>query len=139
VVNRTGSLRGALKGAAPLALRCFQPAVRDGRIRAMKPVSCARSHDAEFAGLWTAPDIKLAELQGGTRMADGCRSTIADWADVPDNDDVQYRYGYLGFAPTSDEWDNGIRSVQCFLWIEGRKMKGSYRDAGTGKLPINFG
>jgi hypothetical protein len=139
VVSRTGSLRDALKGAAPLALRCFQPVVRGANVGQMKPVDCAKGHDAEFAGLWTAPDMKFEDLGGDSRMAKGCRSTIADWAKVPDNGDVQYRYGYLAFAPTRAEWDYGIRSVQCFLWIEGRKMTGSYRNAGTGKLPINYG
>lgn len=138
-VSRTGSLRGTLKGAAPLALRCFQPTVKSETVGGMKAVDCAKSHDAEFAGLWTAPDIKFANLNDDTRMAKGCRSTIADWAEVPDNGDVQYRYGYLAFAPTRPEWDDGIRSVQCFLWIEGRGMTGSYRNAGTGKLPINYG
>lgn len=138
-VSRTGSLRDALKGAAPLALRCFQPTVRGAAVGQMKPVDCAKIHDAEFAGLWTAPDIEFADLGGDPRMAKGCRSVIADWAKIPDNDDVQYRYGYLAFAPTRPEWDNGVRTVQCFLWIDGRKMKGSYRNAGTGKLPINYG
>jgi len=125
-------------GGGPLALRCFQPTVKGANVGTMKAVDCAKSHDAEFAGLWTAPDMKFEDL-GGTRMAQGCRSVIADWAKVPDNGDVLYRYGYLGFAPTRPEWDNGVRSVQCFLWIDGRKMTGAYRNAGPGKLPINYG
>jgi hypothetical protein len=139
VVNRTGSLRDALKGAAPLALRCFQPVVEGSAVRDMKQVDCAKSHDAEFAGLWTAPDLKFEDVRGSTLMEEGCRSVIAGLAKVPDNGDVAYRYGYLAFAPTVQEWGDGIRSVQCFLWIKGRKMKGSYRNAGAGKLPINYG
>jgi hypothetical protein len=139
MVSRTGSLRGALKGAAPLALRCFRPAVKGTNVGTMTAVDCRKSHDAEFAGLWTAPDMKFEDLGDDTRMAKGCRSTIADWAGIPDNGEVRYRYGYLAFAPTRPEWDNGVRSVRCFLWIEGRAMKGSYRNAGNGKLPINYG
>ena len=90
VVSRTGSLRGALKGTAPLALRCFQPVVGGGNIRDMRPVDCAKSHDAEFAGLWTAPETKLEDLRDSNRMANGCRSVIADWAKVPDDGDVVY-------------------------------------------------
>lgn len=138
-VSRSGSLRDALKGAAPLALRCFQPTVRGAKVGDMTAVACAKSHDAEFAGLWTAPDIAFRDLGGDDRMANGCRSVIADWAKVPDNGDVRYRYGYLGFAPTRPDWEDGVRSVQCFLWVEGRKMTGSYRNAGPGKLPINYG
>ena len=137
VVSRTGSLRDTLKGRAPMALRCFQADVRGASVGELRAVDCAKKHDAEFAGLWTAPAGDLADLDN-TRLGKGCRSTIADWAGVPDNSDTQYRYGYLGFAPTGVEWDNGLRTVQCFLWMEGRTLKGSYRKAGTKKLPINY-
>ncbi len=139
VVNRTGSLRGALAGAAPLALRCFQPSVRGDRVNAMKPVSCDRRHAAEFAGLWTAPDVPLDRLDDGDRTAAGCRSVIADFAALPDDGDLRYRVGYLAFAPTREEWDLGVRAVRCFLWLQGEAMTGSYRGAGPGRLPINYG
>ncbi|HEU4346529.1 MAG TPA: septum formation family protein [Actinoplanes sp.] len=138
VVSRTGSLRDALRGAAPLALTCFNPTVRDDRVRAMRAVRCADRHYAEFAGLWTAPDIDFADLVGNDAMAAGCRSVIAGYAGVPDDGDLRFRVGWLGFAPTRAEWELGVRSVQCFLWLESKTMKGSYRGAGTGKLPINY-
>jgi hypothetical protein len=105
----------------------------------MRAVDCAKAHDAEFAGLWTAPGITLDELNSGTRAATGCRSTIATWAKLPDDDDLQYRIGHLSFAPTPSEWDHGIRSVRCFLWMEKKGMTGSYRGAGPRKLPVNYG
>jgi hypothetical protein len=139
VISRTGTLRGSLKGAAPLALRCFQSQIRGDRIGGMTAVDCKKPHDAEFAGLWTAPEMSYAKLSASDdKVGKGCRSTIADWAEIPDNGDVKFRLGYLSFAPNAAEWNHGIREVQCFLWLNGKRVKGSYRGAGTGKLPINY-
>ena len=138
LVSRTGSLRDALKTATPLSLTCFNPAVSGGRVRRMAAVSCAREHHAEFAGLWTAPDIDFAKLSGDGRMADGCRSTIADYTGIPDDDDLRFRVGWLAFSLSRAEWDLGIRSVRCFLWLEDDPMTGSYRGAGPGRLPITY-
>ena len=139
VLSRTGTLRDALRGAAPMALTCFNPTVRGDQVRAMTAVPCASRHYAEFAGLWTAPDIDFADLAGNDVLASGCRSVIADYTGVPDDGDLRFRIGWLGFAPSRAEWDLGVRSVQCFLWLESKTMTGSYRGAGTGRLPINFG
>lgn len=138
VVSRGGSLRGALTGAAPLRLRCFDPTVRGSDVRAMAPVDCDKPHHAEFTGLWEAPDVDLDELDGDARMAAGCRSSIADYTGVPDDNDLQYRAGWLAFAPSRAEWNAGIRAVQCFLWLADVELRGSYRDAGTAKLRINY-
>jgi len=138
VVSRAGSLRGSLSGAAGLALRCFNPSVRGQDVRNMIAVPCGRDHHAEFTGLWTAPEMPLVKLEGDRRMAAGCRSSIADFAGVPDDHNMQYRAGWLAFAPSRSEWEAGIRSVQCFLWLADDKMRGSYRNAGPGKLPIHY-
>jgi Septum formation len=139
VVSRTGSLRDSLSGSAPLALRCFNPEVRGEQVRGMTAVDCGRRHYAEFAGLWTAPDMEFGKLTGNDTMAAGCRSAIAAYAALPDDGDLRYRVGWLGFAPTRAEWDLGVRSVQCFLWLESKPMTGTYRNAGPAKLPINYG
>ena len=104
----------------------------------MQAVPCDREHHAEFTGLWTAPDVSLDKLEGDARMAAGCQSSIADFAGVPDDRNMQYRVGWLAFAPSGSEWAAGIRSVQCFLWLSDDKMRGSYQDAGSAKLPIHY-
>jgi hypothetical protein len=138
VVGRTGSLGGALAGAAPLKLRCFDTRVEDGRVRSVKAVACGRDHSAEFTGLWNPPAVAFDDLRGDPRMAGGCRSVIAEYTGIPDDGDLRYRVGWLGLAPSRAEWDLGIRAVQCFLWLGGQTMRNSYRDAGPGKLPINY-
>ena len=138
VVSRTGSLKGALSGPAPLLLRCFDPSVAGSNVSGMKSMPCDGPHHAEFTGLWDAPDVALDKLDDDKRMAEGCRSTIADYTGVPDDNNLQYRAGWLAFAPSRGEWAAGIRSVQCFLWLADEPMRGSYKDAGSGKLPIQY-
>jgi hypothetical protein len=138
VVSRDGTLRDSLKGKAPMALRCFNPSIRDGNVRDMTAVPCERGHHAEFTGLWTAPDVALEKLENDDRMAAGCRSSIADFTGVPDDENMQYRAGWLAFAPSRAEWAAGIRSVQCFLWLADDEMRGTYRNAGESKLPIHY-
>jgi hypothetical protein len=138
VVSREGTLKGSLSGAAPLALRCFNPSVRDGDVRDLAAVPCDRDHHAEFTGLWTAPEVALDKLETDKRMAEGCRSSIADYTGVPDDENLQYRTGWLAFAPSRSEWEAGIRSIQCFLWLADENMRGSYKNAGTTKLPIHY-
>jgi hypothetical protein len=138
VIGRTGSLKGALTGAAKLKLTCFNPTVQSNRVREMKPVSCTAGHHAEFAGLWAPPNPTQALLDDDVKSAKGCRSVIAAYTGIPDDADLQFRVGWIGFSPTPDDWTDGVRNVQCFLWIAEVTMKGSYRGVGTAKLPINF-
>jgi hypothetical protein len=135
---RTGSLAGALRdGDSPLLLRCFDPQVRDTTVRTMAPVSCTKRHAAEFAGLWTAPDVPYAEqARDRTRSAAGCRSVIARYTGVPDDDDVQYRTGWISFNPTRIEWQQGERRVRCFLWSSDGALTRSLAGAGPGALPV---
>jgi hypothetical protein len=136
--SRTGSLAGALAGASPLRLGCFNPTVDGKTVTAMTPVSCGKAHHAEFAGLWTAPDISYAELETDTeRSAAGCRSVIAEFADLPDDSDMQYRTGWISYNPTDTEWLAGERRVRCFVYFANRTFTRSVKDAGPTVLPAN--
>ena len=60
-VHRTGTLKGSLAGAAPLAIRCISiegEVDADGFYEplAMTYVACDRPHNGEFVGLTSAPD-----------------------------------------------------------------------------------
>lgn len=138
VVGRSGSLAGALAGAGALKLRCFNPTVTADRVSAMRAVSCGKVHHAEFVGVWAPPDPTQATLDDDAKAATGCRSAVAAYTNIPDDSDLPYRVGWIGFSPTPDEWNSGVRDVRCFLWLDGVAMKGSYRGAGTKKLPIAY-
>ena len=134
---RTGSLKGALNARPALRLGCFDPEVDDTTVRTMTPVSCTRPHAAEFAGLWTAPDVPYArQVADRERSAAGCRSAIARHTGVPDDDDVQYRTGWISFNPARTEWQQGERRVRCFLWSSAGRLTRSLAGAGPAALPV---
>ncbi|WP_433120169.1 septum formation family protein [Micromonospora sp. CA-246542] len=134
---RTGSLRGALAGAAPLAYRCFNPKLVKDDIEAMVPVSCTAKHHAEFVGIWRAPDISYAEFNRTTKRTHrACQSVTAKYAKVPDDSKLDFRAGTIYYQPYEQEWKNGNRGVQCFLWISDRNLTRSMRNAGDKGLPI---
>jgi hypothetical protein len=135
--SRTASLAGALRGSSALRLGCFDPTVRAESVSAMKSLSCTSAHHAEYAGLWTAPDIPYAKQIGErTRTATGCRSAIAAFTGVPDDSDVQYRTGWISVNPTKAEWLQGERRVRCFLWFSDRSLTRSLKNAGPSALPV---
>jgi len=138
--SRTGSLAGVLKTppgtASPLRLGCFNPEVEGETVTTMKAVPCDKTHRAEFAGLWKAPDVSYAELEKDTaRSAAGCRAAIAEYAALPDDDDMQYRTGWISYNPTRMEWISGERRVRCFMYFANRTFTRSLKAAGPAALP----
>jgi putative regulator of septum formation len=136
-VQRTGTLRRAMVTRGGLVMRCFNPVVADGDVGAMHPAACAATHTAEFAGLWQAPAGAFGNLSTA-RIEQGCDTVIAKFAAVPADKDLPSRTGWLGFPPGEQMWQLGDHSVQCFLWLNGEKMTGSYRKAGPAKLKIHY-
>jgi len=108
------------------------------RIESMKPVACAGRHHAEYAGQWAPKRPTQAVLRDDARTGRGCNGVIARYAGVPDDGNLKYRTGWIGFSPTDDDWNAGIRDVRCFLWLDDLTVTGSYRGAGPAKLKINY-
>ncbi|GAB1641633.1 septum formation family protein [Krasilnikovia sp. MM14-A1259] len=136
--GRSGSLAGALRGPSPLRLGCFDARVNGDSVTAMTPVACTQPHRTEFVGLWTAPEISYAALSADrTRTARGCRSAIARYTGVPDDDEVQYRAGWISYRPSRTEWQLGERRVRCFLWFRNRTLDRSMQGAGPTVLPVH--
>jgi hypothetical protein len=135
--SRTGSLAGELSHPSPLRLTCFDPTVDDGTVTAMTAVPCTAAHRAEFVGLWNAPDVSYSSLESDTeRSAAACRSTIARFAKLPDDSDLQYRSGWISYNPTRSEWLFGERRVRCFIYFAERSFTRSLKNAGPRVLPI---
>ena len=137
LVARTGSLYSALDQSY-FRMECFNPKVKDDRVTDMPDVDCARPHHAEFAGLWTAPKMSVDKLHNNSLLRKGCLSTIAHYAKVPDDSNMRYRTGWMGFPGSDLAWQAGDRTVQCFLWISSETMTGSYRGAGPKKLHVHY-
>ena len=142
LVLRTGSLKHALEGSAsPLRLTCYGIQLgTDGAIDTMPAKSCAAEHNAEFAGVWTAP-AKLgypAQDDDWAGLHDGCRKLIATYVDVPDDADLQYRTGVVSLPGGEDVWALGDRGVRCYLWLAGAKLTASLKGKGAKGLPIQY-
>ncbi|NES30470.1 hypothetical protein GCE86_05220 [Micromonospora terminaliae] len=137
VVARRGTLRNALKPGSPLALGCYEPKLRKDHVEEMKPVACTAKHHAEFVGVYDFPDISYAEFERTPlRAHKGCRGLIAKYVKVPNNGDLVYRAGTIIYHPYKEEWQDGDRGVQCFLWVEDRTLTRSLKGGGTKALPV---
>ncbi|TNH21247.1 hypothetical protein FHG89_32015 [Micromonospora orduensis] len=135
-VNRSGSLRGALIGDAPLTHRCFDPKLIGDNLNYMAPVLCTEPHRAEFVGVYTERDMSWAEFTRSAEQAHRrCMALIAAYADVPNNADLPYRAGSIYYPPSQREWEEGDRGVRCFLWSDDRKLTRSMRGVGPEGLP----
>ncbi len=136
VVTRTGSLRDALKGSSVLRLGC-QRTVGGSRVQKLTPVDCGTPHDAEFVGVWSAPERPYP-----TRNADwaplyaGCNSVLARYVGVPDDAILRFRSGVVVRPPGAGRWAVGDRGVRCYLWLSDRTVAVSLKGAGPAGLPV---
>ncbi|BCB89087.1 septum formation family protein [Phytohabitans suffuscus] len=139
ISRRSGSLKDILKASFPVAYGCFRAVLTNGNrdISAMNAVTCGTAHGAEYAGVWTAPETSYADFEKNTQRAhDGCRVVIAKWAKVPNDGNLKFRTGTIIYFPDEDEWADGDRGVQCFLWISDQDLRRSMKGAGPGALRI---
>ncbi|MFE0593598.1 septum formation family protein [Micromonospora echinospora] len=134
---RTASLKGSLTGAAPLAHRCFVGALTHGRVTTMDPVGCTARHNAEFVGTYQDTSASHAAMAAGRKqLGERCLALIAAYTKVPDDGDLEYRTGWLYYHPDEQQWRDGNRGVQCFLWLNERGLTRSVRGGGTRALPV---
>jgi hypothetical protein len=136
-VNRKASLQAGLKAGSALRMTCANPTIKAEQVTEMHPVTCSKSHTSEFAGLYTTT-AKTSDAVSATSVGKGCDTAIAKFAHVPDDGSITARAGWLGFPPDDTSWASGDHSIRCFLWLNGEKMTGSYRNAGTSKLKIHY-
>jgi hypothetical protein len=137
LVHRTGSMKGSVRAGGKLRMGCANPTIAGDTVSQMHPVACASSHTAEFAGLFATKRAKSSDLSG-EELAKGCDSAIAKFTGLADDDSLPSRIGWLGFPPDDTAWQMGDRAIRCFLWLNGERMTGSYRNAGPGKLKIHY-
>jgi hypothetical protein len=137
LVRRSGTMKGTVKAGGKLRMACANPTIEGDSVTEMHPVACAGTHTAEFAGLFATTARDSADLSTDDLPA-GCDAAIARFAKVPNDSDLPSRVGWLGFPPDDTAWEMGDRAIRCFLWLNGEKMKGSYRNAGKGKLKIHY-
>lgn len=139
-VRRTGSLRDVLRSPSELTLGCFRPKIVEEGVQGMEPVSCAVGHRSEFVGIWTAPDTSYeAFLKDTERVHKGCRGVIAKYTGIPNDENIKFRVGTIYYHPDPEDWREGHRGVQCFLWMDDRDLTRSMKGAGIRSFPIRLG
>lgn len=142
LVQRAGSLRDALLNTTgSLALTCYAIELDTaGAIHTMPPVDCDSKHNAEFVGVWTAPD-KAAFPKGDTAWEEfhsGCRRLAAEYTGVPDDANLRYRLGVVSLPGSADVWAQGDHGVRCYLWLDKAELIGSLKGKGTKALPVQY-
>ncbi|MET8548377.1 septum formation family protein [Micromonospora zamorensis] len=137
VVVRSGSLRDTLKGTSGLRLGCQQTGRTASRVQTLAPVECGRQHDAEFVGVWRAPDTAYPSRDSDwSPLYDGCRSVLGRYVGVPDDADLSFRSGVVVRPPGAGRWRVGDRGVRCYLWLSDRTVTASLKGAGPAGLPV---
>ncbi|HEX8627591.1 MAG TPA: septum formation family protein [Catenuloplanes sp.] len=139
-VSRTGSLSGVLKAASPITLTCYAVRLnKAGAIETMPPSDCAKPHNAEFAGLWNAPEGPYPKKDADwDRFHDECRKIIAGFAKLPVDANIRFRTGVVSLPAAEDQWQLGNRGVRCYLWLNDKKLTRSMKGAGAGAMPVQF-
>jgi hypothetical protein len=135
-VYRKGSLKDALRGDRPLGYGCYRATVKDDEVRSMAAVACSKPHNAEFAGLFDAPDVpypKSAKERDDLGF-DGCRGVAAKFAKVPNDGNFFFRTGLIITPYSEEEWEQGNRGIRCHLWLD-KNVSRSLKGAGPGALP----
>ena len=138
--THTEGLRGALAEPSDLHLGCFTVTeAADGEVDEMEPVDCDEDHQAEFVGVWRAPDVPYlaaADDDAAARVHRGCRGEVADFADLPDDGNLIYRTGTVADWMDELDWEAGDRGFRCYLYLPDRTLTRSLRGAGPDALPV---
>jgi len=114
-----GSVKGDLAGARSAAYGCLTTTEdKDRRITAAKPADCASPHSAEFAGLYTAPDVPYpSETTGTTMLERGCQGVVATFLGFQNPSQwTSSTVGWWGLGWDEDQWKLGDRVTQCFAY-----------------------
>ncbi|MEV0901244.1 septum formation family protein [Actinoplanes sp. NPDC049802] len=142
LAQRSGTVRGALAAKdSDLLLTCYAIELDDaGAISTMPPTECADKHNAEFAGIWTAP-AKVSYPKGDAaweEFHDGCRTVAASYVGVPVDGNLRYRTGVVSLPGNADVWAQGDHGVRCYLWLDGAELTSSLKGKGTKVLPVQY-
>ena len=139
VVDRNGSMKGALAGTGDLKLGCATVSAAGDTIDKVLPITCTTAHNGEFTGIFDHPDGEYP-TDGAARSKanlDGCRGIVAGYTGIPNDKDFQYRVGQVASPFSKASWELGNRGVRCYVWTP-KNVATTLKGAGPGGLPINY-
>jgi hypothetical protein len=113
---RSGSVKDGLRGARPLALTC-STVTDDGKgtVKDQQVTDCSKPHNAEVAGLYSAPNVPWpADQNTRQKMFDnGCEPVVAKFLGLPGGKVYSEYMGWMTGGPSQDQWALGDRTVVC--------------------------
>ena len=134
------SLRGELTGPREYVLGCaaIKASAPAYDIGSFLQTDCGQPHNAEFAGVWDAPDGPYPARDDrafNERMYRGCSAVIAAYVSIADVN-AAYEHGDMwGFPFNKDEWAGGNRGYRCCWWTEKGQVTRSLKGVGTKGMP----
>ncbi|HEV7898065.1 MAG TPA: septum formation family protein [Planosporangium sp.] len=143
--GRAGSLKGALSGDRPLAMRCFNEVGTldaDGfydPVDDALPIDCGIAHSAEYAGAYVPPDLVYPATDTAVdRMRfDGCEQVAANFlglslSALASRPDITY----LAWGPNKYYWPLGDRAITCLVTVSSKHLvHDSLKQIGKRPLP----
>jgi hypothetical protein len=114
-----GSLKGDLTGARTAALGCLTTTLdKDQSITEADPIDCGQPHQAEFAGLYTAPDVPFPsdKTTRESVLDRHCETVVGKFLGYPDGSGGNLAVGYWVTGWGEDQWNLGDRTVECFAY-----------------------
>jgi hypothetical protein len=134
VVQRSGSLKGALATPGALAHGCTNVVgLKDSDWEDMTPIECTKAHDAEYAGAFVVPGNDFPKGDAAVEsVLDRCWSIVAIFM----SGTVEgIQVGYIPFGLVEKDWTRGHRYVRCWAWSDEYKTIGSAKGKGNVALP----
>jgi hypothetical protein len=139
-VGGQGSVKDGLRGDRPLAVTCVT-VTDDGKssITDEQAVACSTPHNAEVAGLFTAPDVPWpADQTARDNMASkGCEGVASKYLGESGGQVNNPLLGWSWDGFTQERWELGDRTTRCLLvGIKGDsansvRFTGSVKGIGT--------
>ena len=133
---RTASLQGALTGSSTLALGCFKVVTKNDTIDSMTPIDCATPHEAEFAGIFDAPDAPYPadETAREKLRSSGCRGVVLAFAHIPAGGSLPGGVGWIFMDFDKPDWERGDRGAGCYIMRFGGTFSRSVKGVGLAGL-----
>jgi hypothetical protein len=129
------SIKGEFAGDSKLKFSCYDVPEDLNTDGVLKP--CAGPHNTQFAGTFVYTGT-YAEMDADEEsLHRKCRSVIAGYVGVPDNNDMSYRTGTYNIMPSEASFNAGDRSIRCFIWMNKKNLNKSVKGGGNSALPIN--
>jgi putative regulator of septum formation len=141
LVQRVGSLRDAIElPSSALLLTCYAIKLdAAGAIDTMPFIPCATRHNAEFVGVWDAPNLPFPEQdKQWVQFHNGCRTLISTYVGVPDDKDLLFRTGVVSLPGGEDVWAQGDHGVRCYLWLDAATLTAPLKGKGAKGMPIQY-